>query len=77
MFDIVTSYHFMQLQEKLMNQTWENSKTPSLGPDFGINVQNFGVEILWFWTYFYHNSIYEIIPAGIYLLKVHRNTTCS
>ena len=26
MLDIVASYHFMQFQEKLMNQTWENDK---------------------------------------------------
>ena len=32
MFDIVSSYHCMQLQEKLMNQTWENDEKPSFGP---------------------------------------------
>ena len=30
MLDIDASYHFMQLQGKLMNQTWENSKTPTV-----------------------------------------------
>ena len=28
MLDIVASYHCMQLQGKLMNQTWENGKKP-------------------------------------------------
>ena len=32
--DIVASYHYMQFQEKLMNQTWENGKKPSFGFDF-------------------------------------------
>ena len=35
MLDIVASYHCMQQQRKLMNQTWENNKKPSFGPDFG------------------------------------------
>ena len=35
MLDIVASYHCMQFQGKLMNQTWENSKKPIFGPDFG------------------------------------------
>ena len=34
MLDIVKSYHCMQFQEKLMNQTWENDKKKSFGPDF-------------------------------------------
>ena len=29
------SYHCVKLQGKLMSQTWENGKTPSLWPDFG------------------------------------------
>ena len=35
MVDIVASYHCMQFQGKLMNQTWENGKKPSFGTDFG------------------------------------------
>ena len=35
MLYIVASYHCMQFQEKLINQTWENDKKPSFGPDFG------------------------------------------
>ena len=31
MLDIVPSYHCMQFQGKLQNQTWENGKKPSLG----------------------------------------------
>ena len=36
--DIVGSYHCMQFQGKIMNQTWENSKKPSFGPEFGPNL---------------------------------------
>ena len=32
MLDIVASYHCMQFQGQLMNQTWENGKKPSFGP---------------------------------------------
>ena len=31
----VESYHCKQFQGKLMNQTWENGKKLSFGPDFG------------------------------------------
>ena len=34
MLDIVPSYHPMQYKEKLMGQTWENSKKSNFGPDF-------------------------------------------
>ena len=34
MLDIVASYHCMQFRGKLINQTCENSKKPSFGPDF-------------------------------------------
>ena len=44
MFDIVSSYHCMQLQGKLMNQTWENSKKPSFWPDFGPFGPNLGYQ---------------------------------
>ena len=35
MLDIFESYHCMQIQGKLMNQTLENGKKPSFGTDFG------------------------------------------
>ena len=35
MLDIVASYHCMQFQGKLMKQTWENSKKPNFGINFG------------------------------------------
>ena len=35
MLDITASYHCIQFQEKLMNQSWENGKKPSFGTDFG------------------------------------------
>ena len=34
--EIVASYHCMQFQGKLINQTWENGKKPSFVPDFGL-----------------------------------------
>ena len=34
MLDTVTSYHCMQFQGKITNQTSENDKKPSFGPDF-------------------------------------------
>ena len=39
MLDIVASYHCMQFQGKLINQTWENNKKPSFGPDLSYLVQ--------------------------------------
>ena len=49
MLDIVDiarhSYHCMQFQRKLMNQTWENSKKPSFGSDFGPFCPNLGYQI--------------------------------
>ena len=35
MLEIVASYHFMQFQRKLMNQTWKNGKKYSSGTNFG------------------------------------------
>ena len=35
MLYIVASYHCMQFQGKLMNQTWQNDKKPSFEPDYG------------------------------------------
>ena len=45
MLYIVASYHCMQSQGKLMNQTWENSKKPSSGRDFGLFAPNLGCQI--------------------------------
>ena len=42
MLYIVASYHCMQFQGKLMNQTWENGQKPSFGKDFGLLWPNFG-----------------------------------
>ena len=46
MLGIVASYHCMQFQAKLMNQTWENDKKSSFGANFGPFDANFGVKIL-------------------------------
>ena len=35
MLDINASYHCVQFQGKLMNQTWENDQKSSFGPNFG------------------------------------------
>ena len=35
MLDIVAAYHRMRFQGKLMSQTWENGKKPSIEPDYG------------------------------------------
>ena len=42
MLDSVARYHCMQFQGKLINQTWENSKKASFGPDFGPVCANLG-----------------------------------
>ena len=42
MLVIVTSYHCMEFEGKLMNQTWENDEKPSFGFDFGL----FGVNLV-------------------------------
>ena len=43
MLEIVASYHSIQFQGELINQTRENSKKPSFGPNFGPDMghQNF------------------------------------
>ena len=46
MFGIVSSYRCMQFQGRLMNQTWENVKKPSFGPDFDPFGPNSGRNIL-------------------------------
>ena len=46
--DIVPSYHPIKFKGKLMNQFWENGKTPNFGPNFGPNLtpQNFFVSFI-------------------------------
>ena len=34
MLDIIASYHCMQFQGKITNQTWKNDIKPSFKPDF-------------------------------------------
>ena len=45
MLEIVGSYYCMQFQGKLMNQTLENGKKTSFGPDFGPFSANSGDQI--------------------------------
>ena len=40
--DIVASYHCMEFQGKLTNQTWENGKKPSFVTDFDTCGPNLG-----------------------------------
>ena len=51
MLDIVASYHGMQFQGKLKNQTWENGKTPSFEPNFGPFGPNLGHQSFFFQKY--------------------------
>ena len=48
MLDIVASYHCMKFHRKLKNQTSENGKKPSFGPDFGPFWPKFGLPKLFF-----------------------------
>ena len=49
MLVIVASYHCMQFQGKLMNDTWKNKKkTPSFGPNFGPFNPNSGCQNFFF-----------------------------
>ena len=45
MLRIVASYHCIQFQVKLMNQTWENDNKPSFRPNFGPFGTNLGPKI--------------------------------
>ena len=45
MLDFVPSYHCMQFQGKLMNQTWEHVKKPSFRTDFGPFGPNLGPKL--------------------------------
>ena len=45
MLEIFAGYHCMQFQGKLMNETRQNGKKPSFGPDFGPFGPNSGRQI--------------------------------
>ena len=49
MLYIVASYHCMQLQGKLMSQTWENGKKPSFRTNFDPFGPNLGPKIFFSW----------------------------
>ena len=53
MLYIAATYHCMQLQGKLINQTWENSKEPSSEPNFSPFGPNLGTKF--FFGGFYLN----------------------
>ena len=48
--DIVASNHCMQFQGRLMNQTWENGKKPSVGSGFGPFGPNLGYQFFFFFS---------------------------
>ena len=52
MLDIIASYQCMQFQGKIMNQTWENGKKPSLRPDFVQISPNSGRHFFFFFFFF-------------------------
>ena len=52
MLDIVASYHYMQFQGNLLNETWENGKKPSFGHDFGPFGQNSGRQFFYLFIFF-------------------------
>ena len=66
MLDVIASYHCMQFQGKLMNQTWENGKIPSFGTDFGPFRLHLGPK-----TFFHGFYLYYIlgIVANYYCLQ--------
>ena len=56
MLDIIASYQCMQFQGKIMNQTWENGKKPSLRPDFVQISPNSGRHFFFF--FFFSSKIW-------------------
>ena len=61
MFDIVASYHYMQFQGKLTNQTWEKGKKPSFRTNFGTFGPNLGPKI--FFIDFTSTKCYTLLQA--------------
>ena len=53
MLGIIASFHCMQRQGKLMNQTWENDEIPSFKPNFGPFWLKFGPPKIFCGFYFY------------------------
>ena len=66
MLEIVPSYHYMIFQEKLMNQTWENGKKLSFGPNFGTFSPNLGPKN--FFHGFYLHQMLDIV-AGYHCMQ--------
>ena len=53
MLYIAATYMYIHFQGKLINQTWENGKKPSLGQDFGPFDPNFVPKIFFRKFYLY------------------------
>ena len=64
MLDINANFHCMQFQGKLMNQTWENGKKPSFGPDFGLFQSKFGSQKHFCGFYLYYTFLQAIIVCN-------------
>ena len=67
MLDIVASYHCMQLQGKLMSQTWENGKKPSFRTNFDPFGPNLGPKIFFHEFYLYY--MLDIIVASYHHMQ--------
>ena len=70
MLDIVASYHCMQFEGKLKNQTWENGeKKPSFGSNFGPSRPNSLLQFSFFFffknlassVFRYHNPVIQCL----------------
>ena len=66
MLDIVASYHCMQFQGKLTNQTWENGKKPSFVADFDTCGPNLGPN---FFLYRFYLNYYLDIVASYHCMQ--------
>ena len=60
MLYIVASYHCMQFQGKVINQTWKNGKNPSFKPNFTPNL----VQKMFF-VGFTSTTLYALLQAII------------
>ena len=65
MLEIVESYHRMQFQGKLTNQTWENVKKPNFGSNFSLFCPNLGSKN--FFRRFYLHYKLEIVASYQYM----------
>ena len=70
MLYIVASYHCMRFQTKLTNQTWENDKKPSLGPDFVPFGPNLNPKYFFSWIFSGPIFFFAQIRAAIFFFSI-------